>query len=1201
VSPYTFHITPYDLLFQGTIFIGLTFTLLLWFTKRINQTANRFLALALGIVVLWVIWVLGIDVGLGAYFPRWSWLPLQFSLTFGPLIYFYVLKMTRPEYKFGWKDLLHFSPLLLQQGVLVLEVRESIRTGAATYDTLTFQQLSPALQLLAFISVIIYLYWSYRRIQDFYQRRKFNGNDRYRNELRWLHRLLTGFGLLWLLWIPFTAVDYFYYHYQLGLHAYYPLYLLLAITTIRVTAVAFLRPEAGTLFAPAPSLKPPLPVEIKQRGIWLKRAVQTGLYYQDPELSLSALAEKLELTTHELSRIINTALKKSFNDFINEYRVAEVVLKMQDPAFDHITLLGIAYESGFNSQSTFTRTFKHMTGKSPLEYKNDLKKNCPSYNLGSHQQFAPVVLHRETTTKWSDEKLNRNYMFKNYLKIAWRNLLSNKAHSLINITGLSVGMAVAILIGLWVWDELSFNKRIKNYDHLAQVMQNQNFNGEIGTQSTVPYVLGNALKNSYGSDFKNVSMASWTDGHILAIGDRKISKTGNFFEPQIIDMFSINMLKGTRKALYDNHSIILSSSTVKALFGNENPMDKTIKIDNSFDVKVTGVYEDFPYNTDLNDLTFIAPWQLFIDNNSWPEKTTNPWRNNSFQTVVQLAGNTDFDKVSAKIKDVRLKNITVTDTMYKPQVFLHPMSKWHLYSEFKNGRNVGGRIEFVWLFGIIGFFVLLLACINFMNLSTAQSEKRAKEVGIRKTIGSTRRQLIFQFFSESFLIVAVASISSLFIIWVALPTFNDLSNKKIDLPLSNPLFYLAGIVFSIITGFIAGSYPAFFLSSFKPIKVLKGTFKAGRLASLPRKSLVVIQFTVSVILIIGTIVVYRQIEFSKNRPVGYTRAGLIMASANTDEIHKHFDVVRNELKSSGAIAEIAESSSPATGLYEFDGFTWGENSGSKGTFAWVGVSYDFGKTVGWHIKEGRDFSRDFPSDSTAYVVNEAAITYTGLKDPIGKIIKDDGRPHQIIGVVENMVMESPYQPVSQTIFALRKRRPGIITVRINPSVSTHKAIEAIKHVFEKYNPSQPFDYKFIDEEYAKKFGDEERVGKLAGVFAAVAIFISCLGLFGLASFVAEQRTKEIGIRKVLGASIVTLWQLLTKEFALLVVISLIVAIPVSYYFMHNWLQNYQYRAELSWWIFVAAGAGALLITLLTVSFQSIKAALMNPVKSLRSE
>jgi ABC-type antimicrobial peptide transport system permease subunit len=794
-------------------------------------------------------------------------------------------------------------------------------------------------------------------------------------------------------------------------------------------------------------------------------------------------------------------------------------------------------------------------------------------------------------------------MLKNYFLIAWRNLTKNKVHSFINIAGLSVGMAVALLISLWVFDEISYNKSIPNYSRLAEVMQHQTFNGEMGTQASLPFPMGDALKAEYGSDFKYVSMSSFTHDHILAFSETKITKGGNYFEPQITEMLALKMLKGTRSALQDKHSIILSASTAKALFGNAEPMDKLIKIDNEFDVKVTGIYEDLPYNSDFNNLTFIAPWQLYFDDNNWPEKTTNPWRANAFRTFVQIADNVDVDKLSAKIKDIKLRHVSKADAAFKPVVFLEPLSKWHLYSEYKNGINVGGRIEFVWLFGIIGIFVLLLACINFMNLSTARSEKRAKEVGIRKAIGSLRKQLIGQFFSESILVALFAFLFSLLLAQLILPFFNEVADKKISILWGSPVFWLTGIFFAVFTGLIAGSYPALYLSSFKPVKVLKGSFRVGRFASVPRKVLVVLQFTVSVILIVGTIIVFRQIQFAKDRPVGYSRDGLIMVHVVTNDIHDHFAAINNELKNSGAISEMAESSSDGTFVDENDnGFEWqGKDPSLQGNFNVVFSSVDFGKTIGWQIKEGRDFSKDFATDSSGIILNETAVKFMNLKDPLGQIITWDKRPYHVIGVIKDMVMESPYEPVMRTVFVLDPGAQNMINLRIDPSASAHEALIKIENVFKKYNPAQPFEYKFVDDEYAQKFGEEERIGKLSSFFAILAIFISCLGLFGMASFMAEQRVKEIGVRKVLGASVFNLWRLLSKDFVGLVIISLIISIPIAYYFMSKWLQDYDYRTEISWWIFAVTGFGALLITLLTVSFQAIKAAIANPVKSLRTE
>jgi putative ABC transport system permease protein len=794
-------------------------------------------------------------------------------------------------------------------------------------------------------------------------------------------------------------------------------------------------------------------------------------------------------------------------------------------------------------------------------------------------------------------------MFKNYLKTAFRNLIKNKVHSFINISGLAVGMAVAIVIGLWIWDELSFNKGIENYNKLAQVMQHQTFNGETGTQTSLPYPMSDALKNEYGGDFKYISMSSFTHDHILAFGENKITKGGNYFEPQITEMLSLKMIKGTRSALHDNHSIILSSSTAKALFGDADPMDKVVKIDNDFIVKVTGVYADLPYNSDFNNLTFIAPWSLYFDSNNWPFKLTNPWRANAFRCFVQLADNADVNKVSSQIEDVKLRHVAKEEATFKPAVFLEPLSRWHLYSEYKNGINIGGRIEFVWLFGIIGFFVLLLACINFMNLSTARSEKRAKEVGIRKAIGSMRSQLIKQFFAESLMITIFAFALSLFLVQLAIPFFNNVADKKISILFTNPLFWLMCIAFTSITGLIAGSYPALYLSSFQPVKVLKGTFRAGRFANVPRKVLVVLQFSVSVILIIGTIVVFNQIQFAKNRPVGFSRNNLIRVNVVTDEIHNHLNAIQNELKSERVVLEMAESSTDGTYVDENDnGFTWpGKDPSVQGNFNVVFSSRNFGKTIGWQIKEGRDFSKDFATDSSGIILNETAAKFMHLKNAIGETITWDGRPYHVIGVIKDMVMESPYEPVMRSVFLMDAGSQRVINIKINPEKSAHEALSKIEVVFKKYNPAQPFDYKFIDEQYALKFGDEERIGKLASFFAALAIFISCLGLFGMAMFMAEQRTKEIGVRKVLGASVFNVWSLLSKDFVVLVIISLIIASPVAYYFMNNWLQRYEYRTEISWWIFVTAAIGALSITLLTVSYQSIKAALTNPVKSLKTE
>jgi len=799
-------------------------------------------------------------------------------------------------------------------------------------------------------------------------------------------------------------------------------------------------------------------------------------------------------------------------------------------------------------------------------------------------------------------------MIKNYLKIVWRNLLKNKASAVINIGGLAVGMAVAMLIGLWMYSELSFDKNIPNHDRIAQVMQNQWINNETDTWNSQAYPLGPMLRAQYGGDFRHVIMSSWTGGHIFSIGDKNLKVSGNFMEPGVIDMLSLKIIKGSRNGLNEPNSILLSQSAVKAIFGDADPIEKTIKIDHDdvLTVKVTGVYEDLPENSSFGDLAFISPWQLLVKDQHYDTRFNNPWGASWFQTFVQIADNADMHKVSYKIRDIKMKDLEHTknsDARFKPVIFLHPMNNWHLYGDFKNGINTGGAIQYVWLFGVIGIFVLLLACINFMNLSTARSEKRAKEVGIRKSVGSRRNQLIAQFYCESLVIAVFSFLFAIIFVQLSLPFFNDVAGKKLSMPWGSSLFWLAGISFTIFTGLIAGSYPALYLSSFNPVRVLKGTFRAGRLASIPRKVLVVVQFTVSIVLIIGTIVVFNQVQYAKDRPIGYNVSGLMIVPLQTDYIAKKYDAVRNDLLNSGVVASVSSSETRITdGTSTNGGFTWqGKDPALQENFKSLAVSSEFGKTVKWEIKQGRDFDPALKSDSSGFIINEACVKYLGFKNPIGQTITWLGNgKYKIIGVVKDMISQSAYQPVEQTFYYVRKGLTNV-DIRLSPNTSAHDAINKIGAIFKKYDPSTPFEYSFADDDYAKKFDNEVRVGKLASSFAGLAIFISCLGLFGMASFTAEQRVKEIGVRKVLGASVFNLWRLLSKDFVGLVVISLLIASPVAYYFMYKWLENYTYRSAMGWWIFVVTAAGALLITVLTVSYQSLKAAMANPATSLRSE
>ena len=792
-------------------------------------------------------------------------------------------------------------------------------------------------------------------------------------------------------------------------------------------------------------------------------------------------------------------------------------------------------------------------------------------------------------------------MFKNYFKAAFRNLVKNKVFSVINIIGLSAGMAVAILIGLWVWDELSFNKYHQNYDRIARVMQHQTFNGRVNTGVGVPIPLGNELRTTYGSDFKHVVISSWSMNSLVSVGEKRASIQGNYMQPGAPDLLSLRMLKGSRSALKEHSTILLSQSLAKSLFGDADPMGQTVKINDDLVETVTGVYEDLPVSSSFDVVKFIAP---FFDLTSWTQGNEDNWNNNSFQIFVQVADKADMDKVSAKIKGVKQARLSKEEAKTNSELFLQPMRKWHLYADFKNGVNTGGAIQYVWLFAIIGVFVLLLACINFMNLSTARSEKRAKEVGIRKAVGSQRSQLISQFFLESLLASFLSFICALLLLMLLLPFFNQVAGKQMSIAWANPYFWAACIGFTIITGLLAGSYPAFYLSAFKPVKVLKGTFRAGPFAAVPRKALVVLQFTVSIVLMIATIVVFRQVQFTQNRPMGYSREGLITIIMRTANYHISFNAMRNDLLASGAITEMAESNTPITENDHYDNsFDWqGKDPNVKATFNTIGVTSEYGKTVGWQLTDGRDFSAKFGTDTFGLILNETAVKYMGLKNPVGEVIKWGGRSFTILGVVNDVLMENPYEPVKQSVFHIRGNDDGgILNIRLNPKLSLTTALAKVGDVCKKYSPAEPFSYQFVDDDYASKFAYEKRIGKLSVFFTVLAIFISGLGLFAMASFMAEQRIKEIGIRKLLGATVFNLWGLLSKDFVALVLIAVGIAIPIAYFFMHNWLQHYTYRTNISWWIFVVTGSGAIIITLLTVSYQSIKAALSNPVKSLKTE
>ncbi|MEM6526005.1 MAG: ABC transporter permease [Bacteroidota bacterium] len=808
------------------------------------------------------------------------------------------------------------------------------------------------------------------------------------------------------------------------------------------------------------------------------------------------------------------------------------------------------------------------------------------------------------------KKLNNYGMLKNYFIIGWRNLAKNKGYSTLNIGGLSLGITITLLIGLWIFDEFSFNTHYENYDKIAAVLQHNTVDGEKDTWSSQSYQLGRELKTNYSNYFDHVVTSSFPYNSILALDDKGFNITGSYMDEQGPELLSLTMLQGTGSSFDNSSTILISSSTAKKFFRDKEVIGEILKIDNGRELKVTGVYEDLRSTDSFEgELGFIAPLDILTGGGTdlySAGGTYKGWGNNWLQVYVTLADNISIEQASAAIKDVKAKNILPDDfgAKFKPELLVFPMTKWRLFSHFENGINTSGRIEYVWQFGSIGAFVLLLACINFMNLSTARSQKRAKEIGVRKVIGSKRVQLAGQFFVESLLVVSVAFVVGILLTYLSLPWFNSISEKSIAMPWFNSTLWLLILGSIFLITFVSSSYPALYLSGFNPSKALKGSFKLGKYSALPRQVLVVVQFTVSITLIIGTTVVYQQIQHAKDRPLGYNLDGLVNIPIKTNEVRRNFERFRNELAGSNSIAEVSASETSVTNIWPSDGgYEWeGKDPDMQPHIYRGAVSHDFGKTVGWKIIEGRDFSQDIASDSSAMVLNQAAVDYMGLENPVGQIIRFYGRDFKVIGVVENMLSQSAYSPTNQTAFTIgSEKRLKLIHVRANPQSSVSDAIKEIENAFYKYNTETPFEYTFADDEFAEKYAFEEQVATLVSIFTALAIFISCLGLFGLASFMAEQRSKEIGIRKVIGASIFSLWKMLSKDFVQLVIIAAFISIPLGYYFMNDWLQDYQYRMELNWWVFAFAGMAAFIVTLSTVSYQSIKAARMNPVESLKSE
>lgn len=783
-------------------------------------------------------------------------------------------------------------------------------------------------------------------------------------------------------------------------------------------------------------------------------------------------------------------------------------------------------------------------------------------------------------------------MLRNYLKVAFRNLTKNSVYSFINIVGLAVGLACSVLISLWVLDELSYDQSQPKLNQLSQVWINATYDGKVNTFQSVPFPTYKEIRNE-DSRIKNTALTNWGGKSLLAVGDNRFKKNSYYVTEEFLEMFQFPLIAGQAdKVLDDKNSIVLTKSTALALFGSLDVLGKSVKMNNAAELIVSGILEDIPAQSSFEFDCLVN----ILQEGEWVKENNN-WGDYSWQVFVELQPGTKFEEVSEKVKGLLVKKGEVD---IPREFFLHPMERWRLYSTFENGKEAGGMIDYVIGFSAIAIFIVVIACINFMNLATARSERRAREVGVRKSVGSRRRELIFQFLGESLLITTISFLLALVVVELALPFYNDLTEKKLLLDFASPLFWIISLGVVLLTGVVSGSYPALYLSSFNPVQVLKGKVQIGRGGATPRKVLVVLQFFFATLLIIGTIVVSEQIRFVKKRDLGYDQKNLIMIQ-HSEEIGKNFSSIRNELMATGAVSSVTKSNSPITDIYSNNFMSWpGKPEEEKILFVTVTTELDYTKTMGIKILEGRDFVG--AGDSSSVLVNKAAADVMGLKETLGtEVVYWGDHKSKIVGVIDNVLMGSPYRKPSPMFVAYQPGWANSVTVRLEETADIAGALKKVEDVFKKYNPAYPFEYQFVDEQFNKKYTTINLISTLANLFALLAIIITGMGLFGLAAFTAEQRTKEIGIRKVMGASVPGLITLISKEFSLLVVISFVLSAPFAWWLLNSFLERYPYRIDFPWWAILASGIIALVFALVIVSTQALKAATANPANSLRSE
>lgn len=788
-------------------------------------------------------------------------------------------------------------------------------------------------------------------------------------------------------------------------------------------------------------------------------------------------------------------------------------------------------------------------------------------------------------------------MLKNYLLVTLRSLRKNGFYSFINISGLAIGIACSILIALWVADEKSFNTFIPKSDRIYQVWIHATFNGEINSWTSVPLPTYEAMKTA-DTHITRAVVTDWGYDHLLTVGENRLTKRGFYASEEFLEMFEFPLLAGDKtQVMADPRSIVLSASLAKSLFGDTDPVGQTIRVDNADDLKVTGILKDIPSNSTFQ-FDFLLTWKYREQSSPWVRRNTTNWGNYSFQVFVELDDPGMMQTTESHIKMMLQEH---GEKENSPEFFLYPMLRWRLFGNFKNGVEASGINDYVQLFSAIGAFIILIACINFMNLATARSERRAREVGIRKSVGSRRWELIFQFIGESTLIAFIAFSIAVVLAQLILPAYNALVDKKLFIDYTSSAFWGLSLGMVLLVGFMAGSYPALYLSSFQPVKVLKGKPTIGKGASTPRKILVTMQFGFSIVLIIGTIVILQQIQLVKSRELGYDKEGLLAVNY-TAEVEKNYRPLKLDLLASGVVEGVTKSNSSITQINSNNFLGWpGKPEDLRVIFTTIATEYDYAKTMGIKILEGRDFSEEFKSDTAAILINKTALKLMNLEEPIGTELPLWGGKRKLIGVLDDVLMNSVHEPIKPLFVIFDPDWIDVVSVRLRKTSDMQASIRVVKEIFEKHAPAYPFEYKFADVEFDKKFKTVNLTSKLATSFAALAILITGLGLFGLAAFTAEQRTKEIGIRKVMGATVPSLVRLISKDFSTLVIISFVLSAPLAWWLMNLYLERYTIRTDVSWWVFPLTGAVALGFALLIVSTQALRAANTNPATALRNE